>query len=97
VRNAEIAGVRYVLNLDAGQRTLSVRDKEVDLQKTNVVFVDRVGNNLSVVGGELMNLCWPSQPDAVGQVLSRSAAAARFVTGAAAPQRRQTPPRRTRR
>ncbi len=97
VRNAEIAGVRYVLSLDAGQRTLSVRDEEVDLQKTNVVFVDRVGNNLSVVGGELLNLCWPSQPDPVGQVLSRSPAAARFVTGTPAPQRRQTPPRRTRR
>lgn len=96
VRNAEIAGFRYSLALDIGDRTLSVLDKEIDLGKTNVVFLDRVGSTLSVVGGELMNLCWATQPDPVGQVLSRSPAAAGFVRGTAAPQRR-APARRTRR
>lgn len=97
VRNAEIAGFRYALDLDVGDRKLSILDKEVDLQKTNVVFLDRVGNTLSVAGGELMNLCWSSHPDAVGQVLARSPAAARFVKGIPAPQRRPAPARRTRR
>ncbi|HWL40069.1 MAG TPA: hypothetical protein VNO75_07505 [Gemmatimonadaceae bacterium] len=96
LRNAEISGFRYALNLDIGERTLSVLDKEVDLRKTNVVFLDRVGNTLSVVGGELMNLCWTSQPDAVGQVLSRSPAATRFVKGTPASQS-PAPARRTRR
>lgn len=96
VRNANIAGFRYALTLDIGERTLSVLDKEVDLQKTNVVFLDRVGSGVTVVGGELMNLCWPSVPDAVGQVLSRSATTARFVTGTAVAPRRP-PPAPTRR
>jgi hypothetical protein len=97
VRNAEIAGFRYALDLDIGERKLSILDKEVDLEKTNVVFLDRVGNTLSIVGGELMNLCWSSPPDAVGQVLSRSPAATRFVMGTPPPSRRQAPARRTRR
>ena len=91
VRNANIAGFRYALTLDIGERTLSVLDKEVDLQKTNVVFLDRVGSSVVVVGGELMNLCWPSKPDVVGQVLSRSPTAARFVTGTAVVPRRPAP------
>lgn len=97
VRNANIAGFRYALTLDIGERTLSVLDKGVDLQKTNVVFLDRVGTSVVVVGGELMNLCWPSKPDAVGQVLSRSPTAARFVTGAAVVPRPPSPTRRRRR
>jgi hypothetical protein len=96
VRNANIAGFRYALTLDIGERTLSVLDKEIDLEKTNVIFLDRVGSSLVVVGGELMNLCWSSQPDAVGQVLSRSAAATRFVTGTAVVPRAPAPVRRRR-
>lgn len=97
VRNANIAGFRYALTLDVGERTLSVLDKEIDLAKTNVIFLDRVGSSLAVVGGELLNLCWTAQPDAVGQVLSRSPAATRFVTGAAVAPRAPAPPGRRRR
>ena len=97
LRNANLAGFRYALALDIGDRTLSVLDKEVDLQKTNVVFLDRVGTGLSVVGGELMNLCWSSLPDAVGQVLSRSPAASKFVTGTAVVPKKPAPARRSRR
>lgn len=97
VRNSNIAGFRYDLTLDIGDRTLSMLDKEVDLEKTNVVFLDRVGSGVVVVGGELMNLCWPSKPDPVGQVLSRSPTATRFVTGTAVVPKRPSPIARPRR
>jgi hypothetical protein len=102
-RPVEIGGFNYDLALDPRTRNLTVLDQTVDLQKTNVIFLDRVGTGLVVRGGELMNLCWPSRPDAVGQVLSRSPAAVAFVTGIAVPPpkpppaRTRTPPRTRRR
>jgi hypothetical protein len=100
VQSVDIAGFRYALTLDAGTRSLRVLDERVDLRRSNVVFLDRVGNDVVVRGGELLNLCWSSLPDAVGQVLSRSRSAVTFVTGAATPPpkpppvRTQTPTRR---
>jgi hypothetical protein len=84
-RTVGIAGFNYNLRLDAETKALSVLDERVDLRRSNVVFLDRVGNDVVVRGGELMNLCWASPPDAVGQVLSRSRAAVAFVTGRAVP------------
>lgn len=84
-RTVGISGFSYDVTLDIGAQSLSVRDQRVDLQKSNVVFLDRVGNDVVVRGGELLNLCWSSPPDAVGQVLSRSPAAVKFVTSGAAP------------
>jgi hypothetical protein len=94
-RTVGIGGFNYDLRLDVGTRFLSVLDERVDLRKSNVVFLDRIGNDVVVRGGELMNLCWASRPDAVGQVLSRSRAAVTFVTGSAVPPPRP-PPTRTR-
>jgi hypothetical protein len=95
VQSVDIAGFRYALTLEAGTHSLQVLDERVDLRRSNVVFLDRVGNDVVVRGGELLNLCWSSVPDAVGQVLSRSRAAVTFVTGAAIPPPRP-PPVRTR-
>jgi hypothetical protein len=97
VQSVDVAGFRYALTLDAGTRSLSILDNRVDLKRSNVVFLDRVGNDVVVRGGELLNLCWSSQPDAVGQVLSRSRAAMSFVTGAAVPPPKPPPARPRRR
>ena len=97
VQSVDIAGFRYALTLDAGTRSLSILDNRVDLKRSNVVFLDRVGNDVVVRGGELQNLCWSSLPDAVGQVLSRSRAAMSFVTGATVPPPRPPPVRPRRR
>lgn len=93
VQRVDIADFHYALTLDPGTRSLSVLDQRVDLKKSNVVFLDRVGNDVVVRGGELLNLCWSSPPDAVGQVLSRSRDAMSFVTGAAVPPPRPPPAR----
>jgi hypothetical protein len=93
VQSVDIAGFRYALTLDAGTRSLGVLDERVDLRRSNVVFLDRVGNDVVVRGGELLNLCWSSVPDAVGQVLSRSRSAMTFVTGAAVPPPKPPPGR----
>ena len=82
-RNVDIAGFHYDLRLAPGAQSLDLLEKPVDLQKSNVIFADRVGKDVVVRGGELMNLCWTSPPDAVGQVLSRSPAAVKFVSAAA--------------
>jgi hypothetical protein len=92
-RNVDIGGFQYDLRLDPGSRSLDLLEKPVDLQKSNVIFADRVGRDVIVRGGELMNLCWSSPPDAVGQVLTRSPAAVKFVT-ASATQPKPAPPRR---
>lgn len=92
-----IAGFPYDVTLDIRTKSLSVLDQKIDLQKTNVVFLDRVGNGVVVRGGELMNLCWASLPDPVGQVLTRSRTAAQFVTGSAPAPPRPAPVRRPRR
>jgi hypothetical protein len=97
VQSVTIAGFRYALTLDAGTRALSILDHRIDLKRSNVVFLDRVGSDVLVRGGELLNLCWSSPPDAVGQVLSRSRAAMSFVTGATVPPRRPPPATRPRR
>jgi hypothetical protein len=92
-RNVDIGGFQYDLRLDPGARSLDLLEKPVDLQKSNVIFADRVGKDVVVRGGELLNLCWSAPPDAVGQVLARSPAAVKFVT-ASATQPRPTPARR---
>jgi hypothetical protein len=92
-RNVDIGGLQYDLRLDPGSRSLDLLEKPVDLQKSNVIFADRVGRDVVVRGGELMNLCWSAPPDAVGQVLTRSPAAVTFVK-ASATQPRPTPVRR---
>jgi hypothetical protein len=93
LRNVDIGGFQYDLRLDPAARSLDLLEKPVDLQKSNVIFADRVGKDVVVRGGELLNLCWSAPPDAVGQVLARSPAAVRFVT-ASATQPRPTPARR---
>jgi len=95
-RNVDIAGFQYDLRLAPGAQSLEVLEKPVDLQKSNVIFADRVGRDMVVRGGELMNLCWSSPPDAVGQVLSRSPAAVKFVSAAATAPRPAAPARRRR-
>lgn len=97
LQSVDIAGFRYALAIDAGTRSLSVLDNRIDLGRSNVVFLHRVGNDVVVRGGELLNLCWSSPPDAVGQVLSRSRAAMSFVTGATVPPPRPPPARPRRR
>ncbi len=100
VQRVDIADFHYALTLDPGTRSLRVLDQRVDLRRSNVVFLDRVGNDVVMRGGELLNLCWSAPPDAVGQVLSRSRDAMSFVTGASIPPpkppptRTQTRPRR---
>jgi len=95
-RNVDIAGFHYDLRLAPGTQSLDLLEKPVDLQKSNVIFADKVGRDVVVRGGELMNLCWSSPPDAVGQVLSRSPAAVKFVSGVATTPRPAAPARRRR-
>ncbi len=95
-RNVDIAGFHYDLRLAPGARSLDLLEKPVDLQKSNVIFADRVGKDVVVRGGELMNLCWSLPPDAVGQVLSRSPAAVKFVSASATAPRPAAPARRRR-
>lgn len=85
VQEFDVGGFQYDLVFDPATGQLSVSGTSADARRQNVVFVERVGDSLRVVGAEQHIFCWDSPPDAAAEIFERSPGAVGFVSGAPVP------------
>lgn len=85
VQEFDVGGFRYDLVFDATTGQLFVSGAGADARRQNVVFVERAGDSLRIVGAEQHILCWDSPADAAAEIFERSPGAVRFVTGTPVP------------